>query len=449
MARDLPLGYQPNLLVINCDDAPLNWDSGMPLFLANWASRFIAFPNASCNMPLCLPGRAATLTGQVVTHHHGTDNNEGANLRLDETFLVGAKRAGYYTAAIGKWINGFGEEGNGGFGDPERQPGLDYQRIMWGPPDYFGYEILREDSATPVAYGESAANGGSDANYATDVELTHVLEAIANAKALGKPFCIYWAPKAPHKDGGGAGGPTPAPRHASTPISLVQSKSFGLLPSAFENQPWLDEAGTSPWNAGAIADITAEHVDAMRTILALDEAIDGVLSQLQSDGSLDSTVVVRKTDNAHAYGELRLTDKGTPHPSASSPLMSVAVPGITGFVSQAAVSDIDVAPFVAELGGFALPVTPDGYSFYRACTDKAWLHREAALLHNPFKDSPLFIGAATPQGVFAYEGLPGGDAEGQAGSWDVEPAIVDQGPCPDLIDAMKRIVANLYPSEMP
>ena len=95
MPRAVPLGYQPNVLVINADDAPLNWFGGMPLWLANWDSSFLDFTsNGSCNTPLCLPGRAATLTGLRVERHRGFDNGSGANLDLTNTFLTATKKAG-------------------------------------------------------------------------------------------------------------------------------------------------------------------------------------------------------------------------------------------------------------------------------------------------------------------------------------------------------------------
>lgn len=415
MPRALPLGFQPNILVINSDDAPLNWYAGMPLWTSNWASSFLDFrANGSCNTPLCLPGRAATLTGLRIEQHRGWDNGSGANLNLAQTFLMACQRAGYRTGAVGKWINGFGEGGASGFGTQTRQPGLSWQRIMWGAPDYFDYDILDETGAL-THYGLPASEGGSDANYATDVERANVLSFIGSDDP--RPWCLYWAPKAPHKDGGGAGGPTPAPRHAATPITLVQSPSFGLSPAAYGNPPWLIESAETPWNSTTIAAVTAEHVEAMRTLLALDEAIHDVLTALQAAGKLASTAVFEKTDNAHAYGEMRQTDKGTPHRSASSMLLQVRIPGIAGGTRSHAVSDIDIAPTICELAGAVMPRSPDGMSMLRACQSPSGAHRKAAPMGSPIKDSPTFRAYWDDTGRVVHQGLPGGKGSGQVGSW--------------------------------
>lgn len=416
MARSLPLGYQPNILVINSDDAPLNWYSGMPLWMANWDSSFLDFTtNGSCNTPLCLPGRAATLTGQRVHRHTGWDNGSGANLNLSDTFLVACQRAGYRTGAVGKWINGFGEAGGGGFGTQTRQPGLEWQRIMWGNPDYFGYDILDESGAL-TAYGESTANGGNDANYATDVEKNNVLSFIGSSDP--RPWCMYWAPKCPHKDGGGgAVGPTPAPRHAASPISLVQSASFGLDPAAYGNPPWMVASAETPWDSAAISATTAEHVQAMRAILSLDEALHAVMGALQASGALAKTIIFIKTDNAHSYGEMRQTDKGTPHRGASSMLLKVRVPGVAGGVRTQAVSDIDIAPTICDVTGAVMRSTPDGMSMLRACQSAGAAHRLAAPMSSPIKDSPTFEALWYANGRVAYRGLPEGKADGQSGGW--------------------------------
>jgi len=56
-----PNGKPWNFVLLNGDDWMVDTYQNMPLFLANWAQDFTFYPNASCNMPLCFPGRAAAL----------------------------------------------------------------------------------------------------------------------------------------------------------------------------------------------------------------------------------------------------------------------------------------------------------------------------------------------------------------------------------------------------
>lgn len=466
MAATLPLGYQPDIIVFNCDDAPLDmWSTqSMPLFMANWASSSLDYTtNGSANGPLCLPGRIAVLSGQRMEHHFGYDNASGASLRLNETFLVALQRIGYRTGAVGKWINGFGDSsGSAAFGSPVRQPGVDYQRIQWGPPDYFNWKELDEtgefntrDLGDMVATrshlqvdGRAAYTDTAFTDYCSDVEKDRVLEFLAGTPA-NRPFCLYWAPKSPHK--GAGAGPVPPGRHASSAVTLVPPPSFGLAPGDYGNPQWMIDSAESPWDAAAIAAVNSEHVEAMRALRGLDEALHSVLLALQASGRLSRTVIFLMTDNAHAYGEMRQADKGTCHRGSSAKLLRVMVPGQAGGMRYQAVSDIDIAPTICHLAGTALPVAPDGMSFFATFANPNAPFREAAPIGSLVKDSPTAAGlwygpeAGRPNGGRVYyEGLPGGKADGEVGCWTDFDMIQDQGPQPDAAEALAKLRAAVY-----
>lgn len=459
MPRALPLGFQPNILVINTDDGPLDSYLGMPLMTANWFSSFLDYTtNGSCNTPLCLPGRASTLTGLRVENHRGWDNNSGANLDLTNTFLVAAKRAGYRTGAVGKWINGFGDpNGAAAFGTPVRQPGVDYQRVQWGPPDYLDWLELDEtgDFSTTSPGNMStrrvhtsidsraAYTDTSVTDYSTDVEGDRVAEFLDTTPA-GQPWCMYWAPKAPHK--GGATGPVPAGRHASAVIALGPDPSFGLDPAEYGNPKWMSDSAEKPWTPATIQAVQDEHKQARRAILALDEVFHKIMLKLQAMGQLEKTVIFIETDNAHSYGSMRQTDKGTPSRSASSNLLRVRVPGQAGGMRYQAVSNIDIAPTICHLIGTHMPVQPDGMSMWPTFASGSAPFREAAPINNPYKDSPTFkalwFGAPNGFGRLYYEGLPGGKADSQLGCWTDYDMTRDRGPQPD---AAARLAAVQIP----
>lgn len=458
MPKALPLGFVPNVIVIVADDAPLDTYQSMPLMTANWFPSFLDYTtNGSCNTPLCLPGRASTLTGMRVENHRGWDNNEGANLDLWSTFLVASERAGLDTAIVGKWINGFGEGGAGGFGSPVRQPGVRFQRIQWGAPDYFNWTELDETgnntTSNPsnlvlnrvhgTADGRAAYTDTTFTAYATDVEGDRVSQFL-DSVPTGKPFVLYWAPKAPHKDSGS--GPVPPDRHEATACVIGADPSFGLDPALYGNPGWMPQAAESPWDAATIAAVQAEHIQGLRTVRALDEVLHKTMLKLQALGKLDTTVIFLLTDNAHSYGSMRLTDKGTPHRGASSMLLKVRVPGIAGGMRYQAVSNIDIAPTVCHLIGASMPNAPDGMSMWPTFGNANAPFREAAPMSNPYKDSPTFHGLwfgpepGRPQGGRVYyEGLPGGKAANQAGCWTDYDMIRDQGPQPDAAARLKAL----------
>lgn len=444
MARSRP--YAPvsgkpwNFLVINCDDATLDLyeASPMPLFNANWASGFLAFPRASCNTPLCLPGRMATLSGMRRERHFGSDNNDGAAVDLTKTVLTTLQNRGYYTGIVGKWLNGFGED----FGTATRQAGVDFQRIQWGPPNYTNWTELDEN-------GDKTTNDGSVLNdrvhgttdsraaytdvtytdYATDVEGDRVVQFLDNAAANGRPWLMYWAPKAPHLDSGGD--PTPPARHAASSVTLTEDTAFGVAPATLGIPSWCAAVGSETWTQSDIDDIRATHTASLRTVRGLDEIVHKVLTKIAALGMDADTIVIFKTDNAHASGELRLVDKGTPHRSASSALLRIKVPTIAGGTRNHAASDIDIAPTICDLAAARPTYGMDGMSLARVLADNAAPFREAAPLSNS-KDSPAFRGMYFADGHVYYRTDPASNkGADQAGGWNntdmTTNVIVDQG----------------------
>lgn len=427
---DLPLGYQPSFLVINTDDGPLDQYSNMPLLEANWLSSFLDYrTNGSTNMPLCLPGRAAGFSGLRVEHHRGFGNSDGSNVDLNNTFLEALNRAGYRTGAVGKWLNGFGEAAPDGFGTQVRQPGLEWQRIQWGPPRYYDYNVLNESGALTYY-------GLAEADYSTDVQGQHCIDFL-NATPANRPFCLYWAPRAPHA------GFTPANRHINSSVSVTRGGSWGLKPSAYGNPQWMDDAAENWQSATDVAQLITDHTNANRAMLAVDEWFNTIMNNLNASGRLATTVVILKTDNAHAFGELRQSDKGIPHRAASSMLLLVRVPGVAGGTRTQAVSDIDIAPTMCRLAGASMRIASDGMSFHRTFSSATAPHRRAALNSSPSKP-PTFSALWYEDGRVYYEGRAFGQANGAIGCWTDYDQIRDQGRQPDAAAELAALQAYSY-----
>lgn len=417
-----PNGKPWNFLVVQLDDMTLDGlgASAAPLFNANWASGFVNFPRGSCNSPLCLPGRAATLTGLRMENHRGWDNNEGANLDLTNTFMVWLQRAGYFTGGAGKWLNGFGESGNGGFGTQGRQPGHDWHLYQWGPPNYFDYDLLdvagnlthKGTADTRAAYTDVSAT-----DYAVDVEGDAFATFAALAAAKGQPWVFYWTSKGPHQDSGNGGKPIPPARHTATAVTLTEESSFGVDPDSLGIPSWCRQAGENPWTDTIRDDIRDTHRKSLRTMRAVDETLHRDLTLIGTQGWASNTVVIIKTDNVHASGELRLSDKGTPHRSSAMMGLRVKVPGVAGGTCNAAVSDIDIAPFMYALAGVRPGRQPDGMSFHKCFANLSWIHREAAPVRC-FKDSPAHTALRFADGRVHYRiSDDSNKGAGQEGGW--------------------------------
>src|SRR4051812_31166913 len=103
---------RPNILVVMTDDQAAADVAKMPNVRRFLASQGTTFADTVDSFPLCCPARATFITGQYA-HNHGVIGNfwpygwYGMKHR-ENTLPAWLKSAGYRTALIGKWLNGYG-----------------------------------------------------------------------------------------------------------------------------------------------------------------------------------------------------------------------------------------------------------------------------------------------------------------------------------------------------
>src|SRR4051794_38522334 len=103
---------RPNILVVMTDDQAAADLAQMPNVRKLLAAQGTKFTNAVDSFPLCCPSRATFITGQYA-HNHGVVGNfypygwYGMTGR-GNTLPAWLQKAGYRTALIGKWLNGYG-----------------------------------------------------------------------------------------------------------------------------------------------------------------------------------------------------------------------------------------------------------------------------------------------------------------------------------------------------
>ena len=95
------------------DDQTVESMRVMPKAQKLLADKGVTFTNSFASNPICCPSRATFLPGQYA-HTHGVFRNDEPNGGFDdldssETLPVWLQRAGYATAHIGKYLNGYGE----------------------------------------------------------------------------------------------------------------------------------------------------------------------------------------------------------------------------------------------------------------------------------------------------------------------------------------------------
>jgi arylsulfatase A-like enzyme len=145
------------------------------------AAEGMRFDNCFCTNSICAPCRAVILTGKY-SHINGVRNNK---LKFDgsqQTFPKLLQEVGYETAMIGKWHLKT---------DPT---GFDYWNVLPGQGRYY--------NPVMIEMGERKTYTG----YVTDIITDHALKWIKSRKK-GKPFCLMYQHKAPHRDW------EPGPKH--------------------------------------------------------------------------------------------------------------------------------------------------------------------------------------------------------------------------------------------
>ena len=313
-ARADPKPTRPNIVILMSDDQ--RWDMLTPSFTPNIYSRLVegnpyAFTNAFVSNPLCCPSRASTLTGNY-SHTTGVWNNSppygGFNSFHDRnTIAVDFDQAGYRTAMIGKYLNGY-RSGTQTY----VPPGWDeWFAITTG--DYYGYAVTTN--------GQPRHFGSEPDDYSTRVLEAQAERFVESSVADQEPFFLYLSFTAPHVPA------IPDPRDVNrfadvTPADIGTPQVMkGMLESAY----------------------------------GVDRAVGELLGILPA-----STVVIYMSDNGSMWGEHGETGKaGTYNEAIRVPIILKSLDG--SYSPPVGASDlvlnVDLRPTLTRAAGIA-PLTP-------------------------------------------------------------------------------------------
>ena len=280
-----PRAGRPNIVVVLMDDQ--RWDtlSAMPAVRRDLVAHGVTFENAFAVNPLCCPSRTSILTGRY-SHSTGVYGNappHGGAASFDDSSTIATwlRRAGYRTAYVGKYLNGY-------WGDYVPSG---WDRWVGYNGGYFNYSVNVD--GTTVRHGDRAAD------YSTDVFAREAVSFIAETR---RRFFLVFAPYAPHLPS------VPAPRHARAFAGVKPWRPPSYDERDARDKPrWLK---SRPPLTGA----QERKMDEIRrgqlgTLLAVDEAVRDIVDALRKSGRLDETMIVFTSDNGLTWGEHRLTDR--------------------------------------------------------------------------------------------------------------------------------------------
>lgn len=296
------------------------------------------FPNSFVSYPLCCPARATFLTGQYA-HNNGVLENgppSGGYAQLDHTrtLPVWLQEAGYHTAHIGKYLNGYGVV------DPvEIPPGW---TEWYGSVDPFtyGYFYYRVNEN-----GQVVLYGGTDADYQTDVYTAKAEKFIRERAADSHPFFLWVAFVAPHIPH------TPAPRHAGRFAELPLPRPPSFNEADISDKPAATQLPIM--SEGTIADVEKTYRERMETLLAVDEAVERMIKTLEESGKADDTLVIFTSDNGYFHGEHRIPiEKRRVYEEAIRVPLILRGPGIpAGATIDPIAVNVDLAPTILDYAG--------------------------------------------------------------------------------------------------
>lgn len=370
---------QPNIVLILTDDMRVDDLAFMPAVQKHLVDEGAVFSNFAATSPGCAPARASILRGQY-PHNHGILRGQGdiGGVGLfqslgneDSTIATWLQEAGYRTALIGKYINGYGST-----------PDLTYIPPGWDV--WLGISTEGYSRFAINQQGKEVKYKSKDGElHSTDVLAQLANEVIAETAPTGQPFFLHISPRAPH------GPAEPAARHldalpdARLPRTAATNEAdVSDKPTWVQRLPLLTEA--------ELSELDAYYRARLQTLLAVDELVAGVVAELEKQGVLENTVILFTSDNGYSLGEHRVAqEKGSAYEEAIMVPLAVRGPGIApGQTIAALASQVDLAPTMAAWAGATAPEFVDGRSLVDILAGAAPADWRQELLIEQFANDP-------------------------------------------------------------
>jgi N-acetylglucosamine-6-sulfatase len=378
----------PNFVVIVVDDLDSGSLSYMPAVNRLLVKRGATFSRFFVTTPLCCPSRASILLGQYA-HNHRVLRNTGDDAGFtafhesgDESDTIASEldAAGYETALIGKYLNGYPSPRQESSYVP---PGWDFWVAGVGHDAYnsFNYDLN--------VNGEIVHHGDDARDYMTDVLAAHALDFLDQSAGANQPFFLYLTPYAPHSPS------TPSPRHQGMFAGESAPRTPAFNERNIRDKP--DWVQSSQLSKERIARIDSGYRQRLESLMAVDEMIDVVVQRLDERGALANTYFFFLSDNGYFLGEYRLPHgKDAPYDAASQVPLIVRGPGIgEGSSVDKIALNIDLFPTIAELAGIATPPLVDGRSLVPLIMGGERKWRDVALIEGFGKETESNEGAET------------------------------------------------------
>jgi N-acetylglucosamine-6-sulfatase len=371
---------RPNIVVIETDDQTLESMRVMDNVNSLIGDRGVTFKNSFLNHSLCCPSRATFLTGQYMHNHRVLSNKWPSGgfgrfqaLHGNNNLAVWLRRAGYYTALFGRYLNGYVFRPLVPRGWSEWRTGAN-QKV-------YGYTL--DENGTLLRYGQDPTD------FKQDVLTWKAINFVNRRAPRARPFFLWLNYTAPHvgeppnpnPPGNCQASATPAPRHAhafdSEPLPRPPNFNEPFVsdkPAEIRNRPRL--------SADQIADIQRMYRCELESLLSVDEGVKKVVDALKAKAELANTVLIYTSDNGYFHGEHRIPkDKQHIYEESIRVPLQMRGPGIPRGVQVGSLAiNADLAPTLVDLANADPGLLMDGRSLIPVANDPRIQRRRKLLI---------------------------------------------------------------------
>lgn len=329
---------RPNFLIIYTDDQRFDSMWQMPRTQELVFDQGVTFNHGYITTPLCGPSRCSMFTG-MYAHSHNIRENQDSGFN-ETTFAKYLQDDGYYTGLVGKYLNEWSVKD-----EPKQE--FDYWRAISRGESRFNNPDIMVD-------GEWVRHQGQ---YITDAFGDYSIEFIEKASKKLKPFCLYFAPNAPHAPA------TPADEDKFLKIDLPEFPPSFNEEDISDKPNWM-QADDRLFSEEKTHEINEFRNDQLLTLRSVDRNIERIIQKLEEEGLLDKTVVIFLSDNGKLWGEHRMSSKNSFYEEASRIPFALRYPPLvpTPYIEKKPVANIDIAPTLYDLARIPIPSEVDGVS---------------------------------------------------------------------------------------
>lgn len=351
--------------------------------ISRLADEGMVLNNAFCTNSICVPSRAAILTGQY-SNRNGVYTLSDA-LSPDSLNIARVlQNSGYQTAIIGKWHL------------KEEPSGFDYYNVLHDQGRYWD-PILRTENNFHKNPEEWDVHKGFSTDVITDLSIKW-LETIDKKK----PFMLMTHFKATHEPFDyperyndlykGIEIPEPASLFDFSPETTGRSfigqklENLGWFYEQASNDPdkWWCKYPGLPFYTKGLDSINARKQiyqkfikDFMRSGAAIDDNIGRLLDYLEELGIAENTVIIYTADQGYFLGEHGFFDKRLIYEESLRMPFVIRYPKeiTAGKYNNDIILNIDFPALLADYAGVQLPASVQGRSFrenLRGFTPEDW-----------------------------------------------------------------------------